>query len=476
MQILLVDDDRDSRSGVADFLRELGHQVTECANGAEAYQVFSMGQFAMILSDIKMPRMSGLELLQRVSAHPLGREVAVVLFTGHGELQSAIAALRAGAYDYLLKPINVEELAVITERIAEYQALRQENRSLNEETQVAKQEIKKLRQTLAQSVGLEGTQWHAPAMLRVAEQARKYHTDRAIPVLIQGETGTGKEVVARLIHYGDLADSRPFVDINCAALTASLFESELFGYEAGAFTGSLGKGQRGKLDMAQGGTLFLDEVAEVPLELQGKLLRVLQEREFYRVGGLKKIPLDVRIVCATNVDLRQRVEQGLFREDLYYRFKIGELYLPPLRERVEDILPLAHTFLEKFSREKGKNFLHISPAAAKVLETHRWPGNVRELRNTIEWSVFMYNDPVLEPEHLNLITTPQTVARPRYRATNQAEQPLNPKSFILPQEPFSLDRFVQDILLKALDMHNGNKTDTARYLDISRRSLYSRLK
>ncbi|MEG6523813.1 sigma-54-dependent transcriptional regulator [Desulfotomaculum sp. 1211_IL3151] len=480
MNILLVDDDRDSRAGVADFLCEMGHHVTECGNGEEALGFLARGHFPMVLSDIKMPKMSGLDFLRQVAQTPLKSNTNVVLFTGHGDMETAISALRAGAYDYLLKPINIEELAVITERIAEHQALIEENtvltkhfqEKLQDETEATRRELVQLKKTLAQSIGMAGIGFFSQEMIRLVDQAHKYHTDRTIPVLIQGETGSGKEVIARIIHYGGINEMLPFVDINCAALTPSLFESELFGYEAGAFTGGLAKGQRGKFDLAQGGTIFLDEVAEIPLELQGKLLRVMQEREYYRVGGLKKVKVDVRVICATNVDLKSRVEEGKFREDLYYRLKIGYMQLPPLRERVADILPLAKLFLDKFAKEKGKGFKRIGTAAAKLLENYPWPGNVRELRNAIEWAVFMYNDETLQSSHLGLLTPENTMLTP---SQNTIGQQLNPKEFTLPKEPFSLEEYMNRIIVKALEMHGGNRTKTARYLDISRRVLYGRM-
>ncbi|AEG59092.1 sigma-54-dependent transcriptional regulator [Desulforamulus ruminis] len=481
MNILLVDDDQDSRACVGNFLREMGHRVMECDSGRSALNLIASGDFSMVLSDIKMPGMSGIELLKNISFLPEGKKVDVVLFTGHGDMETAIEALRAGAYDYLLKPINVEELAAITERIADYQALRRENMILTKhfedklkaETEETRRQLSKLKETLARSMGLGNIGFFSETMQRIAEQANKYHTDRSIPVLIQGETGTGKEVIAKLIHYGESWENRPFVDINCAALTPSLFESELFGYEAGAFTGGLPKGQKGKLDLAQGGTLFLDEVAEIPLELQGKLLRVIQEKEFYRISGLKKVKVDVRIICATNVDITKRVEQGKFREDLYYRLKVGHILIPPLRDRKEDILPLANLFLQEFSKQKRKSFSRIGDAAAKILKGYHWPGNVRELRNAIEWVIFMYDETELKSEYLAILDR----INPNHNREEKMEpKELNPEEFSLPEERFFLEEYMNKIVLKALKKYGGNKTKAAQYLGISRRSLYCKMK
>lgn len=481
MNILVVDDDARSRAGVSKFLWEMGHHITECADGEEALAVYADGEYPMVLSDIKMPKMSGIDLLRRISSMP-GKKADVVLFTGHGDMNTAIEALRAGAYDYLLKPINVEELAAITDRIAEHQSLLRENKALverfSDEVQAAtaetRQELNRLRQMLISSTGLDDVGFFSREMQDIVQQAKKYHLNRVIPVLIEGETGTGKEIIARIIHYGDGSDDKlrnmPFIDVNCAAITPNLFESELFGYDPGAFTGSLTKGQKGKLDMAQGGTLLLDEVGEIPLELQGKLLRVIQEREFYRVGGLKKITTDIRIICATNADIERRVEQGTFRKDLFFRLKVGHFVIPPLRRRREDIIPLAEMFLGSFCGAK-KKFVKISDAAVDIMQNYPWPGNVRELRNSMEWVAFMYDDVELKPEHLaNLIKATAVSA-----AVPAVNPPPAAASLTLPPNGFGLKEYNEKIILQAIEECNGNKTAAAMRLGISRRALYTRL-
>lgn len=480
MNILLVDDDARSRAGVAKFLREMGHHVTECADGEEALAVYSDGDFPMVMTDIRMPRMSGLDLLRRISSLP-GKKTDVVLFTGHGDMRTAIEALRAGAYDYLLKPINVEELAAITDRIAEHQSLIRENKALTERftdevqaaTEETRQELNRLRKMLTAVSGLDDVGFFSSEMHGIVQQAMKYHTNRAIPVLIEGETGTGKEIISRIIHFGDGKGDKhqtPFVDVNCAAITPNLFESELFGYEPGAFTGSLTKGQKGKLDIAQGGTLLLDEVGEIPLELQGKLLRVIQEREFYRVGGLKKITTDLRIICATNANLERRVEQGTFRKDLYFRLKVGHFLIPPLRQRRDDIIPLAEMFLRRFAGPKNR-FGKIGAAAAEVMLNYHWPGNVRELRNTMEWVAFMYDDAELKPHHLSNLQKSAPV--PAIAPANSGAAA--PEQFSLPPGGIALKEYNDKIILQAIEACQGNKTAAALRLGISRRSLYTRL-
>lgn len=479
MNIMLVDDDQWNREIIAGVLRDLGHEVLECGNGKEALACFRNGRFHMVLSDLKMPHMSGLALLQAIKALPEGENTDVVLFTGYADVTSAIDALRSGAYDYILKPIHAEELIAITEKIADHQALLYQNKVLTENfaaevdaaTQEAREQLNQLKKVVAKSLGVGEVGVFSEAMEKVVELAQKYAEDRSIPVLIQGETGTGKEVIARIIHYGNLQGVSPFVDVNCAALMPSLFESELFGYEAGSFTGSQSRGHRGKFDLAEGGTLFLDEIGEIPPELQGKLLRVIQEKEYYRVGGLKKIKTDVRIICATNAELERKVEQGLFRRDLYYRLRVGFITIPPLRARRQDIIPMAKLFLENFSRERGKHFVKISREAEEILCAYDWPGNVRELKNQMEWIVFMYDGDTVLPRHLGLIQGGEKVPA----VWPESDKPLDCNHFVLPPDTFDLDKHMQNIICKALELHNGNKSATANYLGISRKSLYRRL-
>ncbi|HWR39768.1 MAG TPA: sigma-54 dependent transcriptional regulator [Patescibacteria group bacterium] len=477
MRILLVDDEPHSRQAMLWFLKRQHHEVTECASGEEALEKYSPEEFPLVLSDIQMPGISGNELAVAIKQRPDSWQTDIVMFTGHADLQSAVAALRAGVYDYLEKPVNPEELSSVIERVAEHQALLRENKVLTERfrdevhaaTEETRRELVHMQQIVAESVvGSIGI--FSPGMQAIVQQAQQLHTDRAIPVLIEGETGTGKEVVAKLIHYGcafDPLSAAAFVDINCAALAPTLFESELFGYEAGSFTGSLARGAKGKFDLARGGTLLLDEIGEIPLDLQGKLLRVLQEKEFYRVGGLKKIKTDVRVVCATNVSLEQRVEQGAFRKDLYFRLKVAHIVVPPLRERKQEIMPMANLFLRKFTQQKKKRFAAIDPVAGRMLENYPWPGNIRELQNVIEYAVFAHNDSELKAEHIHglLCQTPGPQPEPR---GNILELPF-------PPEGYSLKNYTDDVIVKVLEAHQNNQSATANYLGISRRALSYRL-
>jgi len=480
MNILLVDDDSESRHNVAIFLDELGHKVVETGNGDEALEKYAHEHFHIIFSDIRMPGISGLDLIKKVKKTEKGRDTEIVIITGYGDMTTSIEALRAGAYDYLLKPINIDELVKVIDRIGEHTALLKENEILTKKfddavkaaTNETRQQLTKLQKAYCDLMGLGDIGIFSLKLHEIFEHSQKLHEDRSIPVLIEGETGTGKEVIARFIHLGRDGYASPFVDLNCAAMAQNIFESELFGYEAGSFTGGLPRGQKGKLDAAFGGTLFLDEVADMSLELQAKLLRVIQEKEYYRVGGLKKIKTDVRIICATNVDVEKRVSEGLFRQDLYYRLNVGRIRIPPLRERTEEILPLAKVFLEEFSQKRKKRFKSISDEASAIFLSHNWPGNIRELKNVVEWIVFMFDEEIVRPEHMNIIKGPSD------RPKKEKETPdiFVPEEFMLPKDNFNIDEFMNTIIKKALKMHKGNKSETARYLGVTRRSLYCRLR
>lgn len=312
----------------------------------------------------------------------------------------------------------------------------------------------------------EGMGVFSSAMKTVMQQALLLHQDRSLPVLIEGETGTGKELVARYIHYGNRPVSLPFVDINCAAITPTIFESELFGYEGGSFTGSRSRGQRGKIDLARGGSLFLDEIGEIPVQMQAKLLRVIQEREYFRVGGLAKSEADVRWICATNIDLDQSVQAGSFRQDLFYRIETFRLRIPPLRERPDDILPLAQMFLQAHSRQRNKRFRVISSPAAELLLQYSWPGNVRQLQNVIERIVILEDDQEIRPGHLAYLFNSRAAS---------AGSPTETADLNLPAEKLDLNELNRTILLEALAMHQGNKTRAASYLGLSRRAFTYRL-
>ncbi|MCP4726230.1 MAG: sigma-54-dependent Fis family transcriptional regulator [bacterium] len=478
MRILLVEDDELLRSAVAKFLEEqIGHHVTQSPNGKEALELFKENPFPMVLTDIRMPGGGGVELLNNIRKLPEGKTTDVVLMTAHGDMQTSVQALRAGAYDYLLKPVEVEVLASVVARIAEHQKLLKENYELQyrfqekveEATRESDTKFKHLQNIYSEVVGIGKIGIFSNVMRKVVELAEVYHGDRAIPVLIEGETGTGKEIIARLVHYGTEGFTGPLVSINCSAIPAYLFESELFGYEGGSFSGALKSGNKGKFELANGGTIFFDEIGDMPLELQPKLLRAIQEREIFRIGGLKKIPLDVRIICATNRKLSKMVEAEKFRPDLYYRLSTGSLSIPPLRERPEAIEHFALLFLDKYASKKKRQFKLISKKAVRILEQYTWPGNIRELENLVETIVLLYDGIEITAEHLKILTDRSQI--PTLVQDDRDDR----IEIMLPPEGLRLKDAEKRIIQKVLHMFDGNKTRAAEYLGITRKTLRQRL-
>ncbi len=482
MRILIVDDNATTRIILRKNLTDLGHEVFEADNGMRAWDEFSANDFPLVITDLKMPGMDGIELLARIKASPNGRIADVIILTAHGDMDTALQALRHGAYDYLAKPLNTTELKSLIERAAEHQALLRENRKLSRHLEERVQEVaheiiddlEATRNTLRKVTGIGEIITMSPCMLRLVEETRIFHENRLVPVLIEGETGTGKEVIARLIHYGDKGTDTPMVSINCAAISPDLFESELFGYAPGAFTGSARKGARGKLDLAGHGTLFLDEVGEMPLNLQPKLLRVLETRRYFRVGGTRQEEFNARVICATNRDLTRMVDSGAFRRDLFHRLQIGHLRIPPLRERREEIIPLARVFLAREAERKKKRFHDISPEAQDLLTSRTWRGNVRELENAIERAVLMADAAELGPEHLGFLF--EDMGAPLSAAgRREAPNMTTPTPQSLPEGSFNLDEHCNHIIRLVLEKFAGNKTRAAKYLGLSRSAFCRRV-
>jgi DNA-binding NtrC family response regulator len=479
MRILIVEDDDISMSSLSDITVMLGHEPVTCKDAVSALERCTAEFFPTIVTDIRMPGMDGMELLRRVKDSPASCDSDVIMITGHGDVEMAITALRCGAYDFLRKPLDVRELAAAIERSVEHQALRHENRELafhcdrrvEEAVEDLRRDLDDARSLLRQVAGIGQVVAASAPMKRILADTKLYHENPDVPVLIEGETGTGKEIVARLIHFGDLATGTTFVDINCSAIAENLFESELFGYEAGAFTGSSSKGLRGKIEAAKGGTLFLDEIGDLPLPIQPKLLRVLEDRTFYRVGGLKRRQFEGRIVCATNRDLHAMVEEGTFRRDLFHRLKIGHIAIPPLRERKEDITALALLFLKTESEAKKKQFQSISPQAVDLLLSRPWLGNARELKNAIERAVLTHDGLTLRPEHLDFLqpVAPAAVARGPALLNNGS-------AVEFPEQPIQLDEFIEGIkrriVLQAVEKFGQNKSKAAEFLGWDRNKIY----
>lgn len=485
MRILLIDDDPLSLEAISRFLtQQLGHDVTECEDGLEALKLYETNPFPMVISDIRLPGIDGIQLAGAIKKIPGSQFTDIVLITGYASMNSAIRALRAGAYDYLLKPIDVEELASIVERVIEHLALLKENTDLrfhfdqkvNQATSEVQEKYKRICSAYYKIVGLERVGIFSHKMQEIKGTLEKLHQDRSLPVLLEGETGTGKEVAARMIHYGSRDVTTPFVSLNCTAIPANLFETELFGYEGGAFTDAQKKGAVGKFDLAQGGTIFLDEIGDLPMEIQPKLLRVMEERAFYRVGGLKKIELDIRIICATNKDLLEKVREGQFREDLYYRLNVGYIQIPPLREQVEAIAPLARMFLLRFAQKKNSRFSEFHQDAVDILEKYPWPGNIRELKNTIERVVLLHDDTRVLPRHISFLTGQRNHINGSLSSHSSPSTFIDPANPGLPPDRLDLKKLEESIVQKTLDMFDGNKTKTAEYLGLTRSALRSKIK
>jgi DNA-binding NtrC family response regulator len=480
MIILLVEDNQSILKSISKFLSDLGHEVVEQSNGKDALRYMQNNPIHLVFSDIRMPFMDGAELLKQIKKSDKLKNIEVVLFTGHGDVKGAVEAMRDGAYDYLLKPIDINELEVIVNRINKYLTLKYENLSLTnnfkekvkEATEEVKKELVDTRKALAYEVGTAEIGIYSDSMRNLFNTAKKLHQNPDLAVLIEGETGTGKELLARYIHYekGDVIT--PFIGLNCAAISSNLFESELFGYEAGAFTGGRIKGQKGKLELAEDGTLFLDEITEMSTEHQAKLLRVIQEREYFRVGGLKQYKTNARFICTTNRNIKEMIKKGTFREDLFFRLSVGYMRIPSLRERREEIIPLAQLFLDKIAHQKPTRFSKINKEAKSLLEKYAWPGNVRELRNTIERIILHWDEEEIMPKHLQFLFQDDFLKS----STEGSNMSIISDQFTLPEYGIDLNSHILDIVKKALEKNNDVKTKAAHFLGISLRTLYTYLK
>ncbi|TAJ27600.1 MAG: sigma-54-dependent Fis family transcriptional regulator [Nitrospirae bacterium] len=447
-KILIVDDERSMRDVLSIMLKRAGYEVAVAADGDEAIEQISKEPFDLVITDLKMPKVGGLEVLK--AAKKASSETVVLVITAFASTESAVEAMKCGAYDYLTKPFQVDEVQLIIRNALEKRRLSTENMLLKRE--MASQA------SFAQIVG------QSEAMQKVFEMVRKV-ADSKSNVLICGESGTGKELIARAIHYNSSRSRMPFVAVNCSALPEPLLESELFGHMKGSFTGAVAH-KAGIFEVADGGTILLDEIGETSPATQVKLLRVIQEREFRRVGGTRDVKVDVRIIAATNKDLEKAVAEGTFREDLYYRLDVIPIQLPPLRLRSGDIPLLAQHFLERFARGSGKTALALTPEAMQLLVAHEWRGNVRELENLIERAVAFASSPQITEEDIR-----GWLHRPV--ATVQA-YPTD-----LPADGLDLEVLIstleKDLLLKALERAKWVKKKAARLLHLNTRSFRYRL-
>jgi len=447
LDILLVDDEPDFRMLVGDALRDAGHRVTLASNGAEGMTLISSNVFDVMLCDIRLPKVDGLTLFRRVRQESPGTDV--ILITAHAAVSDAVAALKEGAYDYITKPFDIDEIILQMERIGAQRAL--------------KRELEQARAELSQRKSSSAIIGRSPPMLRLADRVDTIAQSDA-PVLITGESGTGKELVARTLHERSTRRSRPFIAVNCAAFPETLLEAELFGHERGAFTGAV-KRRDGRFKAADGGTLLLDEIAEVPPAAQAKLLRVLQEGTVEPLGTNESTRVDVRIISATHRNLRERIKEGRFREDLYYRLNVLDIEIPPLRERRGDLPLLLQYFLGRFT-PAGKTPPTISPRAWAVLSQHPFPGNVREFAHAIEHAVVLSSGNEIDVEHL-----PGGIAGTTDGNGNGSGSAGNLRSL-----GTALKEFEKEYLTRALTQANGKKMKAAEILGISRKNLWEKLR
>ncbi len=439
--ILLIDDD-DSLRRVMEFsLAEAGHTVQTAASGEDGLRLFEKGAFDAVITDITMPGMSGMEVLAKV--HKRVPTLPVIVITAYGTIESAVEAMKQGAFDYITKPFNRDELRLTLEKAIKMRRLEQENVELRAE--------------VTDRYRFESIIGSSEKMKEVLNLAGRVAASDA-NVLITGESGTGKELLAKGVHFNSQRANGPFVAVNCAAIPEALIESELFGHVKGSFTGAV-RDKEGKFELADGGTLFLDEIGDLRIDLQAKILRALQEREVDRVGGGKPVSVDVRVIAATNKDIERAVKEGAFREDLYYRLNVITLFIPPLRERKEDIPLLVNHFLKKFIRDTD---VHMDASALAALTAYGWPGNVRELENVIERALVLKRGPLITREEL-----PEKLKKEK----------MGVEDIILnvPEQGISLEELEKSLIIKALKKHKGNQTRAAEFLGITRPTLIYRM-
>jgi len=438
--VLVVDDEKNIRQGLGKALEMDGHNTLLAEDGQEALEIIHQEEVDLIIADLRMPRLSGEDLLRRVvDSWPT---IPVIILTGHGTIETAVQSMRDGAFDFLTKPVNLDRLSLLVKRALSTRELVLQHRQMQEE-------LKSQRQ-FANIIG------KSSEMQRILDLVKQVAPTKA-SVLITGESGVGKELIADALHNLSNRREKPFIKVHCAALSESLLESELFGHEKGAFTGAVGR-KRGRFELAHMGSIFLDEIGEINQSVQIKILRVLQEKSFERVGGEETLEVDVRIISATNKDLKAEIEKGAFREDLFYRLNVVNIHIPPLRERKEDIPLLVSSFIREFAQENDKAVEGIDPKARAALYKYSWPGNVRELRNCIESSVVLSKGNIITVDDL-----PPTINTE------------NEQDYIRVPVGSTLAEAEQEIIRSTLSYNNGNKSKTAEALGIGRKTLHRKI-
>lgn len=443
--ILIADDEKNILSGLSEAFELEDYTVLTASDGLEAWNTVNKNDVDLVITDLRMPKMTGEELIKRIrSSYP---KLPVIVLTGHGTIENAVEIMKYGAVDFYTKPVDIDKLILVVKKSIANTHLEEQNRRLQDEIEKLKKE-QKYSKIIGRSNKVE----------KLMDTIRQVAPTRST-VLIEGESGTGKELVADALCALSSRSGKPFIKVNCASLSPTLLESELFGHEKGAFTGAI-KETKGRFELASGGTIFLDEIGEIDESTQIKLLRVLENREITRVGGEKTIPVDVRVIAATNKNLKEMVNKGLFREDFYFRLAVVEIDVPPLRERKDDIELLALSFVKTFSDENGKNIEGISLGARKALFAYSWPGNIRELKNAMEASVVMARGKTIELDDL-----PQSIRSFRGKR----------ESSVVIDLPVTLEDGEKKIILETISFCNGNKTKASEMLSIGRKTLHRKL-
>lgn len=451
-QILVIDDNQTMREGMAVIIAKMGHKVFAAANGPEGLQIVEMNDIDIVLSDLKMEGMDGMSVLEEVKRR--NPDIVVMIITAYGTIETAVQAMKKGAFDFITKPFSQEELRFRVEKANGHRQLGRAKTKLEQENEY-------LREKEMGGPALDQMIGESQAIHQIKENIQKIAAGDST-VYIHGESGTGKELIARGIHEASPRCKNPFIKLNCSALAEGVLESELFGHEKGSFTGAH-KRRIGRFELADKGTLFLDEIGDISPVIQLRLLRVLQEREFERVGGTITIKVDVRVVCATNKDLKEEIKKGNFREDLYYRLHIIPIGVPPLRERLEDLPLLVEHFLRKLVERTRKKVAVVDEKAMKVLMSYHWPGNIRELENVIEQSMVLCESETISTDDLPGFV--QAEARDRSFCTQLGYKPL----------PEILDDLERDLIKEAFQKANGVKTETAKMLGVKTSALYYKL-
>lgn len=448
-KILIVDDEKLMRMSLEDRLAKEGYAVTSLSNAIEGIKVLQSTNFDAVITDLRLPKMDGIDFLREIKK--ISPDTVVIIMTAYASVENAVLSMKEGAYDYVTKPFSLEELIIKLQKALQHKDVVAENTML--------------KQQILSQYGYDNIIGRSDAMKCVFEIINTVST-RDTTILIQGESGTGKELTASAIHYNSGRKDRPFIKLSCAALNKEILESELFGHEKGSFTGAV-KMRRGRFELAHGGSIFLDDVDDIPLEMQVKLLRVLQEREFERVGGEETIPVDVRVICATKKDLKKQVQEERFREDLYYRLNVVTIHLPPLRERKEDIPLLVNYFIKKYAARQRVDIHSISQEALNLLLTYNWPGNIRELENTLEHAIAFCSSHTIIPKNLPNNLTEQETSSGIFPIELSAIDSIDLQE--------TLSEAEKKLLLWAYQKANGNQVRMSEILHIPRTTLQNKL-